>query len=232
MSRSKEPDGSHSRAWLAAVVEAVLTGLRIGNLGELVRRHPGLARRLLRRYEPWMVELQSPSMLLDDTVEHAARALTVWAITQLRPDRAATLKDIPPEAWLDLSTWRPMLAVACHAGLLAVPDFRDRYRRGAHDSAVDNLCGLWGVGTSTFYRHLDRGKQRLVEVLQEWPLEVPRRLALRRIDQDFGRAVPDRLASPACSRQPHCWRSGIRALACHAGRRHARIHRHPAWPCA
>jgi tetratricopeptide (TPR) repeat protein len=193
MSRSKEPDGSHSRAWLAAVVEAVLTGLRIGNLGELVRRHPGLTRRVLRRYEPWMVELQSPSLLLDDTLEHAARTLTIWAITQLRPDRAATLQDVAREAWLDLSPWRPMLAVACHAGLLPVPEFRERYRRGAHEGAVDNLCGLWGIGTSTFYRHLDRGKQRLVEVLLDWPLAVPRRLALRRVDQD---RLLDRLGLP------------------------------------
>jgi hypothetical protein len=58
-----------------------------------------------------------------------------------------------------------MLAVMCHYGFEAVPDFSDRYRRRADESAVENLCGLWSVGTSTFYRYLDKGKRQLAESL-------------------------------------------------------------------
>lgn len=109
-----------------------------------------------------------------------ARSLLRWLVTQLRPDQEPRLDDIPRDAWIELTAWRPMLAVMCHAGLADVPDFRDRYRRRPGEPAVDNLCGVWQVGVSTFYRHLDRGRRLMAHVVCEPTLGVTRRLSLRR----------------------------------------------------
>lgn len=166
-------------------MEAAIAAQRGRTLAELVRRYPGLSRRILRRYRGWVsVAAYGDAAGLDSLIQWATAVLH-WAVSQLRPDRAPGLNDIPRDAWLDLAAWRPMLTVACQAGLLQVPDIRERYRRGQGESAVDNLCGLWGVGSSTFYRHLERGKERLVEILDEWPPSVPRRLALRRVAQEL-----------------------------------------------
>lgn len=194
MSPSRSSHPADPRARLAAAIEAAITAQRSRTLGELIRRYPGLSRRLLRRYLRWTAGAARARPADPDALIEAGEAVLHWAVSQLRPDRAPSLSDIGRDAWLDLPAWRPMLAVACQAGLVQAPDFRDRYRRSPGESAVDNLCGLWGVGSSTFYRHLERGKQRLVEILADWPPTVPRRLALRRIAQDLQlarSAVPD-----------------------------------------
>jgi tetratricopeptide (TPR) repeat protein len=64
--------------------------------------------------------------------------------------------------------------------VLAVPEFRERYRRRIDEPAIENLCGLWGVGPSTFYRHLDRAKRTMAELFVREPIGVPMRFALRR----------------------------------------------------
>lgn len=169
-----------SIALAEALIEAALAAHRAGTLDELLRRRPLAARWLLRRFLPLLegsagVAVQSEALLV-----WAANLMLRWTLTQLRPDREASLEGIDQRTWLELTPWRPMLAVMCYAGVAAVPDFRDRYRRRSDEAAVDNLCGLWGVGPSTFYRYLERGKRALAETLVRDPIGVPMRFALRR----------------------------------------------------
>ena len=70
-----------------------------------------------------------------------------------------------------------MLALACQYAVIPVPDFPQAYRPRPDESAADHLCGLWQVGTSTFYRYLDKGKRQLVDLLFEPPLQGERALA-------------------------------------------------------
>ncbi len=73
-----------------------------------------------------------------------------------------------------------MLAVMCQYGFAPVPEFRDRYRASPDEPPADHLCGVWSVGSSTFYRYVEKGKQQLAQVLLGAPLEGSQRVALRR----------------------------------------------------
>lgn len=95
----------------------------------------------------------------------AAKLLIFWAVAQLRPDRREGLAEIDDAAWLHSTSWRPMLALACHFGLMTVPAFPQRYRRRADEPPLDNLCGIWSVGPSTLYRYLDKGRRQLTDLL-------------------------------------------------------------------
>jgi tetratricopeptide (TPR) repeat protein len=118
----------------------------------------------------------------DEAATAKALALFLrWSVALLRPDRVPNLEGVAKEDWLDRTSWRPMLAVMCHFGFAPVPDFRDRYRRRVDESAGDNLCGLWSVGPSTFYRYLEKGKQQLTQTVLLRPLDGERFLSLRRM---------------------------------------------------
>jgi tetratricopeptide (TPR) repeat protein len=166
-----------------ALLDAALNAQRGGTLSELIHQRPRLARWLLRHYLPIVRGTAGEMLDGEHALVDAAGIVLRWLVTQLRPDLEPSLDRIDREAWLNQTAWRPMLAVMCHAGLGTIPDFRDRYRRWAGEVAVDNLCGLWGVGPSTFYRYLDRGKRLLAQAVLEAPLGVPRRIALRRYVQ-------------------------------------------------
>ncbi|EHR70395.1 hypothetical protein BurJ1DRAFT_1527 [Burkholderiales bacterium JOSHI_001] len=191
------PASAPPRGLVLAMVETALAAHRAGTLRELLRQHAGAARWLLRRYQPWV---NAPAWAGPEAEHELAVVVLQWAVSQLRPDRAPRLDGIEAAAWRQLTAWRPMLAVLCHGGLAPVPDFREHYRRRPDESPVDNLCGLWDVGTSTYYRMLERGKQRLAELLTEWPLSVPHRLALRQVAQQrafmrLGLAQPEQQAT-------------------------------------
>ena len=109
----------------------------------------------------------------------ALTLLLRWAIGQQRPDQAALGDPIPREAWIDRTSWRPVLALTCQFGFAPVPAFRDRYRGHADEAAASHLCGLWSVGASTYYRYLDKGKRALATLLRESPVPPAQRLALR-----------------------------------------------------
>ena len=164
----------------STLIDAALLAQRAGTLDELVRQHPRAARWLMRRYQPLLIGTLGDALEVEQPLVLAADLLLRWALTQLRPDREPGFEAIDGRAWLDLTAWRPMLAAACYAGVLRVPEFRERYRRRADEPAIENLCGLWGVGPSTFYRHLDRAKRTLAELLVREPIGVPMRFALRR----------------------------------------------------
>jgi len=114
----------------------------------------------------------------DGTLGDAAMLFVRWAATQLRPDHASPEFPIETAAWLERTSWRPMLALQCHFALMTVPDFPGRYRRAAGESPVDNLCGLWSIGPSTFYRYLDKGKRLLAEAAVA-PMTAARAVSLR-----------------------------------------------------
>jgi tetratricopeptide (TPR) repeat protein len=144
---------------------AALNAQRAGTLRELVRQHDPVVRRYLPH------ALQPVLATAGDRLAHEHRhadavALWLrWAVTHLCPDPPAHFEDIDRAAWLDRTSWRPALAAACHHGMATVPDFRDRYRRRADEAASDNLCGLWGVGPSTYYRYLDKAKRQIALML-------------------------------------------------------------------
>lgn len=173
-------EASDAVARAAALIEAALVAQRAGTLHELVRQRPRAARWLMRRFEPLVVGAVGDALEVEQPLVLMADLLLRWALTQLRPDREPSFDGIQPKAWLDLTAWRPMLAATCYAGVLAVPEFRERYRRRAGEPAIENLCGLWSVGPSTFYRHLDRAKRTMAELLVREPIGLPMRFALRR----------------------------------------------------
>jgi tetratricopeptide (TPR) repeat protein len=173
-------DAGDSLARALALIEAALLAQRAGTLDELVRQRPRAARWLMRRFQSAVVGTLGDALEVEQPLVLMADLLLRWAMTQLRPDREPGFDGIPPKAWLDLTAWRPMLAAACYAGVLPVPEFRERYRRRADEPAIENLCGLWSVGPSTFYRHLERAKRSMAELLVREPIGVPTRFALRR----------------------------------------------------
>ncbi|HEX4510896.1 MAG TPA: hypothetical protein VH328_12470, partial [Burkholderiaceae bacterium] len=166
-------------ATLDALLTQVLAARRAGTLADLIRQRPRAARWLVRRHLAPILSARGESATDERAIAEAIGILLRWGAAGLRPDRAGPhLADIEASAWLDRTSWRPMLALACHFDLLAVPDFPHRYRRRNDEAAVDNLCGLWSVGTSTFYRYLDKGRRLLAELLGE-RTSGRRRVALR-----------------------------------------------------
>ena len=151
------------QALIEPMLDAALAALRQGALPELLRQHPGAARWLMRRFVG-LVRGSAGDAFDGEPADAAVAALLLrWGLAQLRPDGQPADAAIPPAAWLQQPGWRPMLAAACHAGLLAVPDFPARYRRHPGEPALENLCGLWEVAPSTFYRYLDRARQGLAD---------------------------------------------------------------------
>jgi len=172
--------GGSAVALAEVLIDAALAAQRSGTLDELVRQRPRAARWLMHRFRGTLHGTLGEALEVEQPLELTADLMLRWALTQLRPDRAASFDDIDRKAWLELTAWRPMLAAACYAGVLPVPDFRDRYRRRTGEPSIENLCGLWGVGASTFYRHLDRARRALAELMVREPIGVPTRFALRR----------------------------------------------------
>lgn len=162
-----------------AMLDAALVALRNGTLDELVRQRRHAARFLTRRFAGIVRGTAGDALDVAAADERVASMLLRWLITQLRPDAEPGFEHLPPEAWLTLTSWRPMLTVACHAGVVPVPEFRERYRRRADEAILDNLCGLWNVGPSTFYRYQERGKRTMAQIALQTPLPVARRLSLR-----------------------------------------------------
>lgn len=171
---------AHDRDALAEeLVDTAFAALRQGTLSALLGQRPRVARWMLRHVRP-LVQGVVGDLLPPGNAGLVLQVhwLLRFAVAQLRPDQGPALDDIPRVAWAGQVAWRPVLALACQAGLLAVADMPERYRRRPGESAADNLCGLWGVGPSTFYRCLDRAQVAVARLSQQ-PLPVPMRLALR-----------------------------------------------------
>jgi tetratricopeptide (TPR) repeat protein len=163
------------RAWL---LDALLAAHKAGRLDEVAALRPRLTQALARR---WLGTVHATAGDRLPAPPHEAQATTLllrWALTQLRPDQAPTLEGIDRSAWLERTSWRPLLALLCHFGFVAVPPFRDRYHARADEAPADVLCGLWSVGPSTYYRYLDKGRRLLLDVLRR-PADGARALSLR-----------------------------------------------------
>lgn len=173
------PAGDRRVARLQALIDAALAALRAGTHAELLRQRPLLTRWATRRFVGIVRGAVGDALDGREATAEVATLLLGWLVTQLRPDLAPGFDDIDEAAWLQLTGWRPMLSVACHAGLLPVPEFRARYRRRPDEAAIDNLCGLWNVGVSTFYRYQERGKHAMAQLLADGPAGAAQRLALR-----------------------------------------------------
>ncbi|MEP6503076.1 MAG: tetratricopeptide repeat protein [Betaproteobacteria bacterium] len=156
-----------------------LTAARAGSLADFLRQRRGATRWFARRHLQTVLGTAGDALAGDATHSQATAMLMRWAASRLRPDLAAFDAPIDDESWLERTSWRPFLAIACHFGLLAVPRFDARYRRSAEESAAENLCGLWNVGPSTFYRYLDKARRAMAQVLQAPPTRPEDCLSLR-----------------------------------------------------
>ena len=171
----------------ATLLEHAIQAERSGTLAELVRQRPRAAQWLVRRWLP-VLRGAAGDALADDDLPRAAAWLLRWAVTQLRPDAAPRLDGLDDEIWLQRHGWRPFVAMAGHLGHLVIPDFPRHYRRRPGESALDNLCGLWGVQPSTLYRVLERARQTMAALAVDSAPDAARCLALRQ--WAAGQALP------------------------------------------
>ena len=162
-----------------ALLMGALAAVRAGSLGDYLRQRRRATRWFARRHLQPVLGTAGDTLRGDAAHPEATAMLLRWAASRLRPDLAAFDAPIADDAWLERTPWRPFLAIACHFGLLAVPRFDARYRRSADESAAENLCGLWNVGTSTFYRYLDKARRSMADLLQEPPTRSDDCLSLR-----------------------------------------------------
>jgi tetratricopeptide (TPR) repeat protein len=162
----------------ALVLEAALDMHRDGTLDHLLTDRPGAARWLMRNFLQPILGAAGDALPPEHAMTTALTWLMEWAITQLRPDRAPTLHIGDRKAWLDSTSWRPMIAAMCHFGFARVPDFKDRYYRREDESPADNLCGLWNVGSSTYYRYLEKAKRLMARALYEQRLDQRHALSI------------------------------------------------------
>lgn len=173
----------HARLPFAArvgerLLEQVLAAQRQGSLQQLLQRRPRVTRWGLRRFAAPVLRAGGEALAGDAAQPAALRCLLHWGLSQLRPDAAPFEAPIDRRAWLDPGAWRPLLALACHYEFLPVPDFRDRYLARADEPPAEHLCGLWDIAPSSFYRHLDKGRRQLADILLEQPLPSERWLSL------------------------------------------------------
>ncbi len=167
-----------------AIVGSALAAHKAGTLLGLTQVRPRVTRWLVRHYLQPAVGAAGDALRAETAQAEAAALFLRWAVTLLRPDHLPELTGIDRSAWLDRTSWRPMLAVMCHYGFEPVPAFADRYRRRTDEPPADNLCGLWAVGPSTFYRYVDKGKRLMAEALHRYPIEGDRRVGLRQVVRD------------------------------------------------
>jgi tetratricopeptide (TPR) repeat protein len=162
---------------LGPVTDALLAAWRGGTVPALLQARPRLARGYARR-------LLTPLwQVAGDALPHDACAAAPWQLllrallAGLRPDRQPGLDALPESAWrAPAAEWRPLLALACHHGVLPVASLPHLYRARPDETAAEQLCGLWDVAPSTVYRSVDRGRRLLDEALRQ-PLDGPARFA-------------------------------------------------------
>ncbi|MBI5268565.1 MAG: tetratricopeptide repeat protein [Burkholderiales bacterium] len=172
------PRAHPSAAAVGGVLEALLSDCREGRLGLWPRAHPRLCAWLAARELAPALDTLADALPAEQSHALAMQLALGAVLSRLRPDGGTGFESIDEDAWVARTSWRPFLALACHCGLLPVPAFSGRYRRGPDESPADNLCGLWSVGASTFYRYVDKGKRQLADTLLERP-PAPERLRLR-----------------------------------------------------
>jgi tetratricopeptide (TPR) repeat protein len=160
------------------LVAAGLAALRRGTPAVLSSRHPRLTAGLRRQWLDTATAVFGDAVPSNERAAEAAKVLLRWGIVCLRPDGQPGFEGIDDHAWLHSTSWRPMLTLSCHHGLLVIPTFPARYRRRPDESPIENLCGLWAVGQSTVYRYLEKGRRQLAELFAQ-PASGEQLLSLR-----------------------------------------------------
>ena len=127
-----------------ALLEALLAAHKAGRLDEALAHRPRAARGLARRWLKTILGTAGTALPPERRLGHATALLLRWALTQLRPDQAPTLSGIDREAWLDRTSWRPLLALMCHYGFEPVAAFRDRYHARAPTRPPRTRCVVSG----------------------------------------------------------------------------------------
>lgn len=188
---------------VARLLDAALQAYRNGSFVDLARQRPLVLRWLLQRHERCMRGvLGQPAQA--ETAPALALCLLRWLVAQLRPDGAAQMDGLAEADWLYRTAWRPALAVAAVAGFVAVPDYPRHYRRRSGEPALENLCGLWGVGQSTVYRLMERARRQMAQTLLEGTREAQRSLSLRaavKAELDLGLWGPGEAVTAAWHRE-------------------------------
>jgi tetratricopeptide (TPR) repeat protein len=168
-------------ATLEALVGAFLLAHRNGTLDEWLHRRPRATRWFARRLLPPVRAVAGDAVSDDPAAAESWSLLLRASLAALRPDGGVGLDSIDKADWLDRTSWRPLLALACQHRVIAVAAFPERYRARPDEAPAEHLCGLWDVAPSTYYRHIDKARQLLAEALRELlfgaPLQGERRLA-------------------------------------------------------
>lgn len=162
------------------ILESVLSAFRVGTLERVCRDRQRATRWWLQRFAAPLLWFNSANLHASPTYSNfdgVMEAALRWGLVQLRPDAASPHSPIPRHAWLGATPWRPMLAVACHYGLMSVPSFPDRHHARPDEPAFEHLSALWDVAPSSFYRYVERGRQLLLMELT-LPLTAERGLSL------------------------------------------------------
>ena len=200
------PRSHISRRTVEALLVAGLNAHRRGSLGELPDRHASLRRLLATQWLDTVLGTVGDLPPAPRRVTLSLLVLMRWGLSQLRPDRLPGLEGIDAHAWLGSTSWRPLLATACHHGFLAVPSFPARYHRRTEEAPIENLCGLWAVGHSTLYRYLDKGRRQLVDAFA-----VPAPTGLQKLQLRRAANAELRLLPPPAGGWPQWHRAQARA---------------------
>ncbi|NRF65382.1 tetratricopeptide repeat protein [Aquincola sp. S2] len=214
------------RAFFEPVLTTVLAAHKAGTLDELLRSRPLLTRWFARRL---LAPLRAVAgdVFGDDPAPQPAAWIVLLraALAALRPDGAPGLGGISEHDWVVRTAWRPLLALMCHAGFEPVAAFPDRYRPRGDEPAAEQLCGLWGVGGSTFYRYVDKGRRRLAEQLFGPP---PHGDAALERDLRLQHELQTLLPADGAARTAWQIRQAAAALRSHAGRAASALQSHGA----
>jgi len=168
-------------ALLGPLLDAFLAAERGGTLPALLQARPRLTRGYARRLLAPLWRVAGTALARDAGAAQPWRLLLRALLAELRPDQQPGLDGIAAPLWAEAgSDWRPLLALASHQGLLAVPPLPGLYRARPREAPVEQLCGLWDVAPSTFYRSVDRARRRLAELLARPLRDGPAMLARQR----------------------------------------------------
>ncbi len=177
--------GSHATGLIEPLLEACLAAHRGGTLTALLHQRVRLTHGYARRLLGPLGRVAGAAALGDDLAAAPWQALLRAMLALLRPDQQPGFDGVPVATWQHPGPeWRAWLAFACHHGVLAVPPMPGVYRSRPGEAPADQLCGLWDVAPSTFYRSVDKGRRLLVELLMrtriDGPLAIRYQLALQR----------------------------------------------------
>lgn len=162
---------------LGPVTDSFLAAWRAGTVPALLQAHPRLARGYARRLLGPLWQVAGDALPHDPCTAAPWQLLLRALLAGLRPDRQPGLDALPEAAWrASGADWRPLLALACHHGVLPVAALPHVYRARPGEAPAEQLCGLWDVAPSTVYRSVDRGRRLLDEALRQ-PLDGPARSA-------------------------------------------------------